>query len=265
MSALIRGIVSLLFSGILLITGCAGNREERGIKVIAHRGVHSLFPENALSSIGEAIRIGCDFVEVDVRTTEDSFLVLMHNRTVESTMNGSGRVSEMNLEEIKALFFKPVQDTLREPERIPTFEEALGAMRGRISAYVDVKDADPEKVLDALKISGMMDRAVIYSDEQELARFKALEPECRIMPEVDSFEDLDRVVTGLAPDVVAMSWHGFSEPLVNEIHARGLKVFLDVLGEGDNEEGVRRVIKAGVDGIQTDHPEKVIRILEEYR
>ena len=48
------------------------------IIVIAHRGDHTMAPENSLLSIQNAIDDGVDYVELDIRTTQDSQLVLMH-------------------------------------------------------------------------------------------------------------------------------------------------------------------------------------------
>src|SRR5207244_9942203 len=60
--------------------------------VVAHRGVHTSAPENSLASVREAIALGVDMVELDVRTTRDGRLVLLHDETVDRTTDGSGRV-----------------------------------------------------------------------------------------------------------------------------------------------------------------------------
>jgi len=49
--------------------------------VVAHRGAHKGIPENTLAAYAKAIEFGCDFVEIDVRTTKDGVLVSIHNET----------------------------------------------------------------------------------------------------------------------------------------------------------------------------------------
>lgn len=75
-----------------------------GIKVVAHRGGVGLdVPENTLPAIQKAIDIGAQLVEIDVRETKDGHLILMHDATVDRTTNGSGRVEDMTLKEIREL------------------------------------------------------------------------------------------------------------------------------------------------------------------
>jgi glycerophosphoryl diester phosphodiesterase len=60
--------------------------------VIAHRGNHVDFPENTIASFKEAIKAGADYVEVDLRTSRDGHLVVVHDATVDRTTNGKGKV-----------------------------------------------------------------------------------------------------------------------------------------------------------------------------
>jgi len=235
--------------------------ENHSIKVIAHRGMHNKYSENTIGAIDAAIEHNLDYVEIDVRTTKDGYLVLMHDGTVDRTTNGSGRVSHLSLEQIQSVVVKGNDGAGVTEERVPLLSEALRCMSGKIGAYVDIKDAEAKAVLDALTFFDMLEYSVIYSNETQLHKIKEIDPEARIMPEVDSEEDLNRVMSNLKPKIVAMSWHGFSEQLVAKIHNSNMKVFLDVLGLGDNPDGVRRAIAAGVDGIQSDNPEMVLQVI----
>src|SRR6202050_1806958 len=107
------------------------------VTVISHRGEHLSHPENTLAAFQAAIDAGADFFELDVRTTSDGRLVLMHDRTVDRTTNGKGAGREMPFDQIRALDSgggtKP-----------PTLEEALNLAHGRIGVYVDCKDLAPD-------------------------------------------------------------------------------------------------------------------------
>jgi glycerophosphoryl diester phosphodiesterase len=248
-------VVAFLFA----IIGCFNSVEKssRSLKIIAHRGVHVEAPENTLVSIQKAIDLGLDYVELDVRTTVDGYLVLMHDRTLKRTTGTEGLVSEKKLDEIKQLSAGSGRDKKYQNEMVPTFEQALKLMSGKIGVYVDNKDAEPAKVVGLLEKYKMVKSSVIYSDNKELAEFKKLNSNINIMPEVDSFEELGQAKK-LYPKIVAQVWRGFSSELVSAIHAEGFKVYLDILGAGDNPEGVKQILAAGVDGIQTDDPEMVL-------
>src|ERR1700686_5360976 len=106
------------------------------IVVVSHRGEHLAHPENTLPAFQAAIEAGADYFELDVRTTSDGRLVLMHDRTVDRTTNGKGPVREMTLDQIRGL-------DAGAGAIPPTLEEALNLAHGRIGVYVDCKDIAP--------------------------------------------------------------------------------------------------------------------------
>ncbi|MCT3544476.1 glycerophosphodiester phosphodiesterase family protein [Lentilactobacillus buchneri] len=72
-------------------------------KIIAHRGSKGTRPENTLISFQTAIDDGADGLETDVHFSKDHQLIIMHDETVDRTTNGSGRIVDKNLAEIKHL------------------------------------------------------------------------------------------------------------------------------------------------------------------
>src|SRR4051812_14588222 len=70
---------------------------------VAHRGANRVAPENTLPAYEAAIALGCDYVEIDVRATRDGHLVLLHDRTVDRTTDGTGHAAEMDFATIRAL------------------------------------------------------------------------------------------------------------------------------------------------------------------
>src|ERR1700681_2639585 len=94
------------------------------IAVISHRGEHLAQPENTLPAFQAAIDAGADFFELDVRTTTDRRLMLMHDRTVDRTTNGKGVVREMTLDQIRALDAGAKSGPQFAGIKPPTFEEA---------------------------------------------------------------------------------------------------------------------------------------------
>jgi glycerophosphoryl diester phosphodiesterase len=85
---------------------------------IAHRGASAFRPENTMEAFMEAITLGADIIEMDVRQTADGHLVLLHDETVDRTTDGTGAVSELTLKQVKAL-------DAGMGTRIPTLEEVF--------------------------------------------------------------------------------------------------------------------------------------------
>lgn len=73
------------------------------VMIIAHRGCHVEAPENSIAAFKRCMYIGIDVVETDVQHTKDGVMVLMHDLTVDRTTNGTGKVSDFALAELKQL------------------------------------------------------------------------------------------------------------------------------------------------------------------
>ena len=72
-------------------------------KLIGHRGVKDLCPENTLESVARAFEIGLKFVEIDVKISKDKVPILLHDDTLDRTTNGSGLAIDYDYENIKKL------------------------------------------------------------------------------------------------------------------------------------------------------------------
>ena len=235
----------------------------RKIIVIAHRGIHTDAPENTLASIRKSIDAGCDYVELDVRRTKDGALVLMHNSTVNGTTNGRGKVEDLTLAEIKKLDAGARRGPKWTGEKVPTFDEALDACKGKIKIYVDHKAGSPAEVFAAIEKHGMIDNVVIYGSVANLREFKKINPRVWIMPDhPGSPEKIAALVKDLKPETLDGNIVKWTAEQVQAAHTAGAQVWVDNLGPLDNEEGARKAVEMGVDAIQSDVPEKVIAVLK---
>ena len=129
------------------------------VAVISHRGEHLAHPENTLPAFQAAIDAGADFFELDVRTTSDGRLVLMHDSKVDRTTNGTGQVRAMTFDQIRALdagvkFGRQFAGT-----KVPSLDEALYLAHGKIGVYVDCKDIAPADLAAALTKADMLGHA----------------------------------------------------------------------------------------------------------
>lgn len=132
------------------------------VMVVAHRGYWHVAPENSMLALQKAIALGVDMVEVDVRKTKDGVLVLMHDETLDRTTNGTGKVADHTLAELKALKLKTDQGELTE-QKIPTFEEVMQYAKNRVLINVDKGERLFDEVGQVLRKTGTLDIAVVKS------------------------------------------------------------------------------------------------------
>jgi glycerophosphoryl diester phosphodiesterase len=104
----------------------AGARIERFLPpVIGHRGAASRAPENTLAGLREAKRLGCAWVEFDVRLTADRQPILLHDARLERTTDGRGRVSALPLAAVRCHDAGIKFGLAFAGERVPLLEEAI--------------------------------------------------------------------------------------------------------------------------------------------
>ena len=82
------------------------NPDNKEVTVVAHRADWRFAPENSLAAIESSIRLGADVVELDVQKTKDGQLILMHDKTLDRTTTGKGKVAEWTLDSIRTLRLK---------------------------------------------------------------------------------------------------------------------------------------------------------------
>ena len=240
-------------------------RPRHPVAVIAHRGGSALAPENTLAALRNAVRLGADFVEIDVRATRDGRLVLMHDGSVDRTTDGTGKVAELDYATIRPLDAGSSFGPEFAGEGVPSFEEALDVCRGRVAVYLDHKDGPVPTILAALDAAGMRDQVVIYDGLDEAREWNRLAPDIPVMV---SPEESNRSTEGLAAflalvpvEVLDGGAHEWTPELVRAAHEVGALVYVDNLGPLDNREWITRSLEMGVDGIQTDHPDVVLGML----
>lgn len=107
------------------------------VMVVAHRAVWDNAPENSIKSIEDAIVLGVDMVELDIRQTADGVLILMHDETIDRMTDGTGRVDQLTLEEIKAFHLRNRNGGTITTYKVPTLAEAMLVAKDRILVRVD--------------------------------------------------------------------------------------------------------------------------------
>lgn len=231
--------------------------------VCAHRGDHTVAPENTLDAIEEAIKVGVDFVELDLRTSKDGVIVLMHDGTVNRTTTGAGKVSDLTFAELRALKIKGAR---RETELVPTFEEALALTRGKVRIYMDIKAVTPEQVLPLLKKHRMERNVIAYTygaDHRDVWRKGA--PKIPLISDISDMKSPAQIETEFKLSPFAITDGNafeYTSLFIETWHKLGVVVVPDIQNPAEGPEQWQPLIDAGVDGFQTDHPGKLVDYLK---
>jgi glycerophosphoryl diester phosphodiesterase len=259
-------LLTFLFSCFVFIT--FGQRTivslpkcKNGFIVIAHRGSHLIKPENSIAAIEEAINLGADYVEIDLRTTRDGHLVLIHNETVDHTTNGKGRIGDLNLDQVEKLVLYAKDGQLY---RLPTFKEALKACKNRINIYLDFKDADVAQAYKEIKSAGMEKQILVYINKTEQYKsWRTLAPNMPLMSGLPkSIKTKEELTFFLYKMPLEATDNIPNEALFDAMRENGLSVFLDVQMADEDSVKWKAAMDKRVQGVQTDHPEALIKYLQ---
>ena len=225
-----------------------------------------------MAAFRKAVELGAGFIETDLQLSRDARLVALHDDTLDRTTNDSGPVSSKTLEELRRLdagsWFRPSGHEAISPfaaERIPTLEEVLAFGRQHeIGMLLEVKPTGPSgvehAVVGALRVSGEIPRSVVLSfSPSVLKRIRQLEPLV-----MTGFLYSDRLPSAVATAVelgarqLLPRTDRVTPELVSEAHAHDLKV---VTWTANAPNEMQKLISAGVDGIITDYPDRLVELL----
>lgn len=238
------------------------------VLVAAHRGAHMGNFENSIASSLRAIALGVDIIEVDVKTTKDGHLILMHDSSIDRTTTGTGKVEDLTLAEIRAFKLKAPYGRISE-ESVPTFEEFLKVVKGKIMIDVDMKTDNVKGILKAVREAGV-EKEVFYfdNDYDQLDLIIELDKSAQLMPRAYSLQMADSAVVKFAPPVVHIDSKFNTKAVGDLLKKNNARIWINTLGEkdahiryGSGEKMLDELIKNGANIIQTDEPEMLLELL----
>ncbi|MUH34668.1 glycerophosphodiester phosphodiesterase [Zobellia amurskyensis] len=238
------------------------------VLVAAHRGAHMGNFENSIASAKQAIKLGVDIIEIDVKTTKDGHLILMHDSSIDRTTTGNGKVEELTLAEIRKYKLKAPYGRISE-ETVPTFEEFLKVTKGKIMIDVDMKTDNVKGILKEVHALGI-EKEVFYfdNDYDQLDLIMELDKSAQLMPRAYSLQMADSAVVKFAPPVVHIDSKFNTKAVGDLLKKNNSRIWINTLGEkdaliryGKGEGVIQELIKHGVNIIQTDEPEMLLELL----
>ncbi len=232
------------------------------VQYAAHRGALRYAPENTQAALAEAVRLHADFVEIDVQTTSDGAHFLLHDGTLDRTTGGKGRVRQATAETLRGLdaggwFGLPFAGA-----PVPELDPYLARFPAEMGLYFDAKDITPEALAQAVERHGLVDRTVVYQGPVYLEKLKQINPAIRLLAPVAAASHVDTVAKRFQPYAVDANWRLLSREFIAHCHELNIKVFSDAKGDTTVEQ-YRQAIDWGIDLIQTDHPLRLWRAMEQ--
>jgi len=237
-------------------------------RVIAHRGFSGAAPENTVAAVRAAIEIHADMVEIDVTLTSDGHIVVIHDETLDRTTNGSGEVFRYTLAELQELDAGSWFNPTFAGERIPTLDDVLTEVDGRILLNLEIKSEAVDrgivaKVASAIQREGMIDQVVVSSfSPTALKEMHSAAPEIRTAvlynTKFHKGQDSVEIVTDLGARVFNIKRQRLTREMLRRCREHDIPVGIYTVNK---PRRMRRLVKKGIDAIFTDHPDRLLVVL----
>lgn len=254
---------------------------------IAHRGASGYAPEHTFAAYDKSHNaIGASYIEIDLQMTKDGHLVAMHDETVDRTTNGTGRVDQYTLEELKQLDAGSTfnannpqyANSNYEGLQVPTLDEILQRYGSDANYYIETKSPDvypgmEEKLLNTLNKHNMLSseslnngHVLLQSFSQEsLLKLKNLNANIPLIHLLDKgelpqmsqqdFNAIKQYAVGVGPDHTDLTKQN-----VHNLRKAGLLVHPFTVNE---EADMKRLNEYGVDGVFTNYPDLYMQVIAE--
>lgn len=236
--------------------------------IVAHRantcaGVAAGYPDNSIAAIEMAAKAGADMVELDVRTTKDGHLVLMHDATIDATTNGSGNVSNYTLEELRSFKMERGGKVYLEngqPVCVPTLAEALNACKGKVYVNLDLKAvASRADLIKVIQDTGMQGHVMLYSSGSAAKDYQSKDPSIAVHPHIGSASDIDQYASCPGAKLFQYNYSLWVErtSIAKDIRAKGCLSYSNLLNYdaqtiAGNYAYIDAFIASETDFVQTD-------------
>jgi glycerophosphoryl diester phosphodiesterase len=222
--------------------------------VIAHRGDSSRALENSLEAFRFALSVPVDVIEFDLRMSKDGVLYVMHDKH-------TGRTADRNLDIERAASGELAGVRLKNGEPVPTLDDALRLIAGRTGINIEIKSdgagAALGRYLFLYRYSGYLMVSSFKEAEARAAREVMLDLPLAVIYDAFSI----RHIAGYQSkgySLISLRKNTVTEPLVRACHAHGIQVYVWTV---DNEDEMKRCIEWEVDGIYTNEPGVLKRVL----
>ncbi len=254
-------LVAAIISGVTFLKNL---NFDRHIAVTAHRGSSLKAPENTMSALRQAIADGADYAEIDVQTTADGTVILMHDADLMRIASVNRRIQDTRFEELKEIDIGSWFSGDFSNERTATLDEAIKLVNGHIKLNIELKynRLDPglvEKVGNIILSNAFSGKCVITSlNNGELKKFR------KSFPEVKTGFIVFRALGSLTKtefDFLSIQATKAKSRLVKNAHKNGKEIHVWTVND---LQTALSMIEVGVDNIITDKPDFIRNLLRTW-
>lgn len=218
-----------------------------------------------MAAFRRAVELGATFIETDLQLTRDAQFVAIHDATLDRTTNGRGPVKELTLDEVRKLDAGSWFGSQFASERLPTLAEIFALAReADVVFYLEVKgDAVwgiEHTLVHAMRESGETARTAVLSfQDRILANVNRLDPTLMTGFLFDHLlENPIAAAQKAGARQLAPRANLVTAELVAQAHREDLQVVTWTVNDPDR---MRALIAAGVNGIMTDYPDRLVAVL----
>ncbi len=227
---------------------------------IAHRGASGIAPENTCAAFKKAIEIGVDAIELDLHGTLDGEIVAIHDSSLDRTTSIKGHINQNTLNVIKqadaGTWFSPQYAD----QTVPILEEALDCIAGTTIAVLEIKDDSiTESVVQKITEMNLLDMVVIISFQTDVLKtVRTMEPRIPTGWLIGSSHGninavhLCQHLNSMGCNLLNVNHILITSELAFEVRRRGISLWSWTV---DDIERMRELLKYGVQGITSNHPE----------
>ncbi|MQY80442.1 MAG: glycerophosphodiester phosphodiesterase [Bacteroidetes bacterium] len=230
----------------------------------AHRGgPMNGFPENCIATFENALAYAPCLIECDVARSKDSVLVMMHDKTLNRTTTGEGKVSNYTIKELKTLKLIDNQGNVT-PYQIPTLADVLDWARDKAIIELDIKrPVTPEEIAKIIREKQAENFIVVITyDTPAIVYYHRLNPKLMISASAKGVEGTRHLLeSGVNPKCL-LAFVGVYEPskdVYDLLHENGIRAILGTMGNLDKKaekHGLRvykKLLENGADILATDN------------
>lgn len=251
----------------------------KSVLILAHRGGAGLAPENTLASFRNGLSLDADFVEMDANLTKDGVVVIIHDPTIDRTTDGKGRVVDYALADLLKFNAAAVYaNGTTERQVIPTLAQVLDLVqptKSRMEVEIKLDQLNnrypgiEQKMVDTISSHQMMDRVQISSFSYEaLKDLKKISPRTKTVANItfDYFRANDVLqpaktveqMQSFGVDILSVDKGVLTLQLAQEAHKKNIAVEVWTV---DRDDEMQKFVEMGVDGIITNRPDLLKRVL----
>ena len=266
---LLRPSIAAVIAVVLIVAGgltwslVQTDEPEMTIQITAHRGSSRQAPENTLSAIRQAIADQADYAEIDVQSTKDGQVVMLHDADLMRIAGDPRKVEDLTLVEMERLDIGSWFDPAFKGERIATLEEVIAVARGHIKLNIELKYNRPDppladRVLAILRAEDFVSQCVVTSlAAEELIKLEQVAPEvCTGLIVTAALGDY----TKLPVDFLSLNAKQVDQATVSAARRQGKTVHVWTVNEPDD---ALRMIERGAVNLITDKPVKLVALRQQ--